>query len=468
MPAVSLFPEGGQKLHVRTKRLIVSAISTLMSKGVLLLVSVISVPITIRYLGAEYFGVWVTLSTTVSLLLALDLGVANSLTNFISEAYARSDKDYASTYSTTALGIMAILAFGLGSMAWLVWPWLHWDHLFHLSSPTNSIVVSRAAAALLTIFLIGLPASLAAKVLGGYQELRFANIFAAIGGMLSLSTIVVLVRMHAGFVSLLAGGSGALVAANLLSLVWIWFFHKPWLLPRPHHLKASAARRMMDCGWKFLVLQISALIAFNSDNLVVIHYLGPAQVAAYSVTWRLVGNAAVLQTLLIPALWPAFSEAFARGDMQWVGRVFRGTLRITMGSALVFAVVAALGGRWIIRLWATRAAVPSESLLLLMCAWVLISTFMNNTATILLAKGDTTQQAWCSLIAAAVNLALSIYLVQRIGAPGVILGTIISYLLILVVPQTWKTWGVIHQSGTELKRDDLESVINFIPLESKK
>jgi O-antigen/teichoic acid export membrane protein len=336
----------------------------------------------------------------------------------------------------------------LGCIAWLIWPSLHWDRLFHLSSAAEVPTVSRAVAAALAIFLVGLPAGLAPKILGGYQELRAANLFIAIGSLLNLLSIIVLVRLHAGLVALVAASSAALVGANLLALMWIFFFHKRWLAPRLKHMRRSAARRMMQSGSEFFVLQIAGLIVFNSDNLVVTHYLGPTQVAAYSVAWRLVGYAAIAQTLVAPALWPAFSEAFARGDLAWIRQTFRRTMAITMGIAVAASVLFALAGQWIIRIWASRAAVPSEELLLLMCVWVLISTFMNNTATVLVAKGETRLQAWCSLAAAALNLALSIYWVQRIGAPGVILGTIVSYLILLVGPQTLQTYQILRQRSS--------------------
>ncbi len=408
----------------------------MVSKGLVLAVNAISIPIIIRYLGAESFGVWVTISTALSMLLVLDLGVANSLTNFMSEAYAADDQDHASTYSTTALYVMLAIALLLGGVVSWVWPILHWDRLFHLSSPAETLTVSRAVAVAVTIFLVGLPAGLAPKILGGYQELRLANLFTAAGSLCNLISIIVLVYLHAGLVALVAASSGALVGANLLCLVWIWCFHKPWLSPRLSRIKASAARRMMQSGSEFFVLQIAGLVAFNSDNLVVTHYLGPAQVAPYSVAWRLAGYASVAQTMILPALWPAFSEAFARGDLQWVRSTFRRTTWLTLGTALAFCLVFAFGGRTIIRIWASSAAVPTQGLMLLMCVWILISTFMSNTATVLVAKGKTRLQAWCSLGAAALNLTLSIYWVQRIGAPGVILATIVSYLLVLVVPQT--------------------------------
>ena len=427
----------------RTRRLLEGAFSAMLSKGVVLLVNVVSIPIMVRYLGAESFGVWVTISTALSMFLVLDLGVANALTNFISEAYARDDREYAGTCGTTALGVMIAIALLLGGIAWWIWPALHWGRLFHLSSSAEAPTVGRAVAVALAIFLLGLPAGLATKILGGYQELRAANIFVTAGSLCNLASLVILVRLHAGLVALVTASSAALVGANLLCLLWIWCVHKPWLMPRLHHLDGGVARSMMQSGGEFFVLQIAGLIAFNSDNLVVTHFLGPAQVASYSVAWRLTSYAAIAQTLIVPALWPAFSEAFARGDLKWVRRMFRRTMWATMSIALGCSVLFALAGRWIIRVWASQAAVPTEGLMLLMCVWVLISTFMNNTATVLVAKGKTRLIAWCGLASAAMNLALSIIWVQRIGAPGVILGTIVSYLVIVVVPQTWKAYSVL-------------------------
>ncbi len=447
VPHPSVYPSGVRfvpdRASGRTTRLLQGALSGVLSKGTVLLVNAVSIPITIRYLGAEQFGIWITISTALSMLLVLDLGIANSLTNFTSQAYANDDTDHAGTYSTTALTVMVACATLLALIAWVLWPHLDWSRLFHLTSPREASTVSKACAAALAIFLVGLPAGLAPKILGGYQELRTANLFAAAGSLVNLVSIVLLVRLHAGLVALVAASSAALVGANLVCLLWLWSRHKPWLAPRRHHLSWSAARLMTETGAEFFLLQIAGLIAFNSDNLVVTHYLGPVQVASYSVAWRLVGYAAVIQALIVPALWPAFSEAFARGDLPWVRHTFRRTLWLTMGTASAFALVFALAGRSIIRLWAGNAAVPSRRLMLLLCAWILISTFMNNTATILVAAGKTRVQAWCSIAAAILNLALSIYWVQRIGAPGVILATIVSYLLILVGPQTWQTYKVL-------------------------
>ncbi len=216
------------------------------------------------------------------------------------------------------------------------------------------------------------------------------------------------------------------------------------------------------------LLQISGLIVFNSDNLVIAHFMGPSQVTPYNVTWRLVGYAAILQTLLMPALWPAYSEAIVRGDATWVRSTYRQTMWATMLFASAFCLVFLLFGKSFIRIWASPEAVPSEGLLIAMCVWTLISTMMNNEATVLVAANEIRLQTWLSLVAAAVNLFLSILLVQRIGAIGVILGTIVSYVLVLIGPQTWKTIDVLRNLKSDESRQHASKNQELLPaLESK-
>jgi O-antigen/teichoic acid export membrane protein len=60
----------------RSRRLVHGASSALLSKGVVMVSNAISIPIAFCYLGAENFGLRTTISTTLSMLLLLDLGIS--------------------------------------------------------------------------------------------------------------------------------------------------------------------------------------------------------------------------------------------------------------------------------------------------------------------------------------------------------------------------------------------------------
>jgi O-antigen/teichoic acid export membrane protein len=432
----------------RSKRVLQAGFSAIVSKVIVLGVSAFSIPIAVRYLGAEQFGIWVTVSASLALLVLLDLGIASSMTNLISEAYTRNDKDLASRYAVTGFWTMVLVALALGLIGAAIWPFMHWDALFGLKGEAIERMISHAVAAAFVVFLVGLPAGLAAKFLAGYQEIKIANIFSAISAMANLAAIILIVRLHGSMVLMVAGSSGAMVGANLACLAWLWFYHKPWLAPTLRRFHLPSVRPLLQSGADFFVLQLAALIVFNSDNLVIAHFLGPAQVTPYSVTWRLVGYAAALQTVVTPALWPAYAEAYLREDLQWIRRTLAYVMVASLGLAGLCCLVFTLWGRSIIRVWAGPAAVPPESLIVLMCIWIMIAIFMGNTSTVLTATGQIGLQARLSALAAAINLVASIWLVHSMGPNGVIIGTIASYLLVLVVPQTWKVIQVIFASGT--------------------
>ena len=102
-------------------------------------------------------------------------------------------------------------------------------------------------------------------------------------------------------------------------------------------------------------------------------------------------------------------------------------------------------GRAVIRIWAGPAAVPTTQLLLAMGVWALISGFMSVESCLLAALNRTREQAVLSIVAAGGNVVLSIVLVRHIGSVGVIGGTVLSYLFVLVVPQSLIVRGLFKK-----------------------
>ncbi len=437
----------------RLGRVALATVSSIGSRGISIAVSAISIPLTVRYLGAEMYGVWVTIGTTLAMLAVMDLGIGNTLTNSISEAYALGSKQLAGLYTTSAFWMMLALALLFGVIGYPLWRAINFGYIFNIHGQFAISQTRDAVGVAYALFLLGLPVNLINKILGGYQQLQIANYFSAAGAVLSLLAIAATTYFRGGLVVLVLAYSGSLLLSNMICMLWLFVFHKPWLFPSLKKVHFSTAKQMLNSGGLFFLLQLSGLIVFNSDNLVIAHFMGASQVTPYNVTWKLVSYAAVLQNLLMPALWPAYSEAIVRGDAAWVRSTYRRTMWATMLFASVFCLALLFVGRPFIRIWASPAAVPSGALLIAMCVWTLICTLMNNEATVLVAANEIRLQTWLSVLAAAVNLLLSILLVQRIGALGVILGTILSYILVLIGPQTWKTISVLNNlESSEARR----------------
>jgi len=433
----------GEHSARRYRRIAAAAFSSFFGKGITLIVSAVTVPLTLRYLGVEAYGLWVTISSTILMFFVLDLGIATTLTNLISEAYAADDKHRAAVYFATALWGILLLSAILAVIGWMIWPHIEWGSLFHLSGNALAHEASRAIAAAFIIFLLALPTNLASKVLGGYQELHAANVFAAGGSVLSLIGILLAIRLHGSLCVLVVVYAGSAVIANAACLVWICSFHKPWLKPWLSRFDPNALGKIFRTGGQFFIIQLAGLAVFNSDNVIISHYLSPAQVTPYSVTWRLVGYLTAIQGLILPSLWPAFAESWSRGNMVWI-RLTYNRLRwatgiaLTLGSALFL-----VAGRLIIRIWAGTEAVPSFSLLALMCIWMVILGFTSNQACLMGATNRVRKQAVSSGLAAIANIVLSIMWIRPLGPPGVLLATIVSYLIFVLFVQALEVRSIL-------------------------
>jgi len=412
--------------------------------------TLISLPLAVRYLGAERYGVWATVVSVAVWVNLLDLGIAYSLTNVISQAYARHDRATATRGFANALAVTLGAAALTGCVFFLVWQRVNWVAVFNASPALRSEVRATVLVAA-ALMLAGLPLNLAGKVFAGYQELHTYNQTVALGSLCSLVGLAVGIWLRAPMPILFLLSYGCVTAVSGATLLWLVLWHKPWLRPRLQFIDRDTTIALLGTGWSFLLIHAAAIVVFSTDNIIVSHYLGAAQVTPYSITWRVVGLGAVLQALVFPALWPAYAEAQARGDVAWIRRTFSMVMRVTIALNLAWAAVIVVFGRMAIRLWAGSAAVPPSSLLIAMAVWSVIAGFATAQSCLLGALNRTRVQAIASSIAAMANLALSVFLVTRMGSLGVILGTIISYIVVLLIPQSI----VVLQAVRDLTRTDL-------------
>jgi O-antigen/teichoic acid export membrane protein len=109
---------------VDTSHLSLRANSLIVSVGAVarLVVSLISIPLLVRFLGLERYGVWVVLNSVILIAGLMELGLSMALTNYLSADYARQDWLSANQSVTTSFVLVTCLG-GLTSVGlWLAHP----------------------------------------------------------------------------------------------------------------------------------------------------------------------------------------------------------------------------------------------------------------------------------------------------------------------------------------------------------
>lgn len=216
-------------------------------------VSLLTLPLAVRYLGAERYGVWATITTTAVWINLLDLGIANTLTNEISRAYALDDKEAARHSFTNALVIAVAVAVFIGLIFACFAGHVSWVKIFNVGPNVSATEVERTVGAAVGLMLLALPCNLVSKLLAGYQELHRNSVASAIGAVASLIGLALGIALHVGMPTLYVMSLGCITFTSLVMMLVV-FWQKSWLLPKPSALDLRSMKRLKADRFRFVLL----------------------------------------------------------------------------------------------------------------------------------------------------------------------------------------------------------------------
>lgn len=418
----------------RNRRIVLATASSGIARMVSLAVTLITIPLTVRYLGSDRFGLWATLTSLIALLTFVDLGMGNGLLNALAAADGEDDRDAAREYVSgsffTLLGLAVVLAAAFA----VVYPHIRWDALFNVSTPVARAEAGPAAAVFIGCFLATLPLGLAQKVYMGYQDSFVASMWTGGGGLVGLLGVVIAMSVGAGLPWLLLAVAGGPVLASLFGCLHLFAFQRPWLRPRIASVTAKALRRVMGSGTMFLVLGIAGTIGFYADNLVIAQMLGADEVTQYAVPMKVFFFVPIMLGLVLAPLWPAYREALTRGEVDWVQRTFKRSIKLGVAVVALPTLALMLIGRDVIQLWAGAEIQPSLNLLLGLGLWAMVFSISLPVAMLLNGMNAVKFQIVCATAMALTNIGLSIVLVRLIGISGAVYGSAIAQFCFVLIP----------------------------------
>jgi O-antigen/teichoic acid export membrane protein len=413
----------------RVRRAALTTVASVFARAISLFVSLISVPLTFRYLGPERYGIWMVLVSIIAAMGFADLGIGNGLMNAISEAHGKDDPRLAREYISSALVFMLWISITLAFIGAIAYPFLPWQRLFNVKEGGVAAEGAMAFAVLYASFVLNIPLGVISRVQSGLQKGYVPQAIGALGSVLSLLTMLLVIWLKRGLPTLVfASVLGPIIATCVNG--WLFFSEHRNLVPAFHAFRRESATKILKLGLLFFILQCTFAIAYSSDNIVIAQIMGAAAVAVYAVPQKLFSMVSMAIAMGILPLWPAYGEALARGDTTWVRRAFQGSLWLTLGITVPVSIVLALAGPDIIRVAVSRSFHASTSLYVLLAVWAVVNSVSMVTATLLSGTGVLKTLTIAAVIASAANLAFSIVLTRKFGVVGVCAGSIISQLVI--------------------------------------
>jgi O-antigen/teichoic acid export membrane protein len=415
----------------RIRRARLTSLTSFVVHGTTIATGLVSVPLTVGYLGTELYGVWITLGTLLMWLSVADLGFGgNALINALAEAHGRDDRGDARELVSTAFWTLSAFAAVVALLFLVVEGHVPWARVFGVSAtvPVSDLRVASGWAFL--GFVLTFPLGVVTAAYYGHQEGYISNLWSATGSLASLLALFAVTRTRGGLPMLVAALWGVRVLVTAISAVHLFGRHRPWLRPTPGHATRRGLRRLVGLGAKYLVAQLAGIGQFQSQPIIVAQVLGAAQVGVFGIAYRLFTLPLLFVQVLSQPLMPAYGEARARGDWVWIRGTLGRTFRMATGVSAALALVLGLCAERVIALWAGAQMVPPRGLVVALALYVFVAGAVTPASVMLYGVERVGGQAAFAALNAVVTVGLGIWLTKAWGLTGMGVAVALAFALV--------------------------------------
>lgn len=423
------FINRGHERSVKAKKNILKSV---LLKGGSLALSFLLMPLTIHYVNPTQYGIWLTMSSFIVWAGFFDLGMGNGLKNKLAEAITLGDYSIARSYVSTAYLMLVIIATILFVAFACINPLVNWPKVFNVQANVYPDI-ARLVFFTFCFFCIQFVVQLINTILtANHQPAKSAAINLG-GQVLSVIAIIILMKFKAGSLFYLV-----LVMAGLpviaLIIGSIWFFQGSYshVAPRISSLNFKYAKSLLFTGSAFFVIQIGALVLYETDNIVVTQLFGPAEVTTFNAAYKLFSVVLMFFLIVITPFWSAFTEAYTKGDHRWIKTTLINIKKIWFVLSLA-TVLLLIVSPWLYQLWLGKSVTVPFSLSISMCVYTIVSIWQTIHVYLLNGTGKIKLQLYLVTASAIVNIPLALVFGRLFGLAGVTTANTVLFVIMSIV-----------------------------------
>lgn len=350
------------KRSARRDRSIRLAIATsLVSKLGTVFLQLLSIPLAVRVLGREEFGLFTAVNLMLGTVSLLEIGIGPALAHGLSRARAAQDKLAERELASTAFYLMALLAVLVGAVLTAILLAVPPGSLFGEKFIEKGHILRPALWTGLVLFLFVFVLNLTERIREAFLEVATNNLWGAVGNIVGAIFIGVGIWYVPEVWFLVLALHGAMVLSKIGNTAACWRKH-PLTVPSPRYFRPKLAKGLFTDGLSFSACFI--LTGFVEANfcgwLVGRMDGGPSEVALYGVFITLTVMQLGFVVMLSTPTWPAVAEALSRGDVHWARAAARRLYLYGSGFAACSALGLVLLGPWIMSHWLGKSFAETD------------------------------------------------------------------------------------------------------------
>jgi O-antigen/teichoic acid export membrane protein len=420
------------QIQNRKKILLLSGISHYGTIIVSTLVGLISVPIGLGYFGPVQYGIWFVIVSFLAYLRISDFGIGTATLTLMSQSSVATEQRVIFRRAVILLVAISSLAVVIAFVFSNLFP--SWARILGKIPPTLVEDTSSALLAIVILFLVQLPMTIFTAAFSGLQQVYWSRVYGSFYSLARLGALVLTVSVGGSLVTLAVFTGIGEIIVGIACGIHLFFKH-PQIRPRLGEKTSSgpSINLLLTSGIRFLTLQIAFLLIWNTDNLVISHYLGPEQVNSYAVTFKIFQMSLLLIIASIVGLRPLYGQAYQKQEWDWIHTTYNHSVFLQIIPGGLVWIVGIVMAKPIIDIWVGPGIYGGMLVAFALGGYIYVSSFVGSNHSLINGMNPTNIVVLFGLIEAVLNLLISLFLIKLFGIGGVALGTLIASLAV----NTW-------------------------------
>jgi O-antigen/teichoic acid export membrane protein len=431
------------KLDVGSKRSVEAKKNIILGafiRGLNIVIGLLMVSLTIDYLDPVKYGIWITLSSLIAWFSFFDIGLGNGLRNKLAEALAENNIEIARTYISTTYFIISIIMLVLIMIIVPIFSFIDWNSILNVSVEIISARILKFLAIIILVFFgFNFIFKLINTILIADQKPALSSLLNLLGNILSLILVFLLLKSEESSI-LYLGFAISFAPALILLISTLIFFNRKYKKFRPSYknIDLKLIPNLFSLGVKFFIIQIAAIILYQTNNIIITQLFGPENVTLFNISFKYFSVLMMLFSIIISPFWSAFTEAYTKNDYGWIKGVMNKLFKF-WGVLVLLSVFMLVISNWGYSVWVGDDIIIPFEISLFIAIWMLFNTWNTIFSTFLNGVGKIKLQLYIGITAAILNVPLAILFGNNIGIKGVLLANIfVSLFGAIVYPIQYK------------------------------
>ena len=410
-------------------------------------VGLIYIPLLLKILTQEKYGIWLTLTSVLGWFSFFDIGLGNGLRNKLTEALAKDDKLLGRKYVSTTYVLLIIIFTGVLFVFHIGNNFINWNRVLNTNSISGHELYVLASF-VFTFFILRFIVQLIGVIYFADQKPSVDAAISTFSNLFSLLIIFILTRINITGNLILLGSIISIMPVLFYIVLSVYSFNGRYsfLKPSIKTIDFKLNKNLRSLGLKFFFMQITAIVIFSTSSIFIAQYFGPGEVVVYNIAFKYFQLPVLVFSIILTPIWSAVTDAYVKSDFIW--------LRITLKRLNILSFIFAFGivfmvliSKYVYRFWIGDTISIPFNLTIFMGLYSILNVFLAPFSTFINGIGKVKLSASLSFVGISLYF-ISVFLFAHFfkNSTGIVVA-IITTSLIGAVIQPIQTFKILNKTA---------------------